>query len=85
MTLSISGLTNQEYISKLKLVLEKYEGKETNIYLDSASPSHPTIGIGFDLSVGSNLRHILEELQVDFGVYTAEANNLLSTLLNAEI
>ena len=50
MTINVSALTETEFNNRLKKLLIQLEGKNVDLpYSDTAKPSHPTIGIRFDL------------------------------------
>ena len=51
MAITVTSITQSEFNTRLRNLLEQLEGRnKTAPYADTANPSHPTIGIGFDLT-----------------------------------
>jgi Ca2+-binding RTX toxin-like protein len=60
--INFNELNNADYATARFEILFLTEGSEALPYLDTHVPKHPTIGIGFDLTVDSSLKAVLDVL-----------------------
>lgn len=68
MTIAIANpLTVEEFNKRLKNLLIQLERKDNLPYADTHAPSHPTIGIGFDLTVDSVRKQVLSSMGIAAG------------------
>ena len=71
MTITVNAITEVEFRRRLKELLKQLEKNSKEPYADDAKPSHPTIGIGFDLTQASVRNKVFTAMGVAATLQTA--------------
>ncbi len=83
MTITIaSPLTEEEFTRRLKQLLIQLERKDLKPYADTHNPTHPTIGIGFDLTQLAIRSQVYAAMGITAGSTTA--TSLTNAILAAQ-
>lgn len=82
MSIIVTIITKSEFDARLRNLLAQLEGYRPEPYADTANPSHPTIGIGFDLTVDNVRETVFKSMGIMPGM---PAFTALTNAINANI
>ena len=80
--INVNTITQAEFNTRLRRLLAQLENNRARPYDDSAKPSHPTIGIGFDLTVGAVRSKVFDAMGISA---TGTLRATLTAAINSSI